>query len=249
MVIRVHKTGLRLGFAASALVSSLCISSLSQASPLAIGTIEKIDPKNASVITVLGQKYSIASAKLVAGNKNLPAAQGVRFLVPGAVVWVDGELKADGSTQVASLTVLPDANVPGATQLFVSGVVSAIDLTGKAKIGDLIVDLTPTYGSGAESIRVGDVVEVIGIQPASNGALVAGTVTSKSGVGGTGRSGVGGTGKLVTEAGVGGTGRSGVGGTGKLVTEAGVGGTGRSGVGGTGKLVTEAGVGGTGRSR
>jgi len=138
----------------------------------------------------------------------------------------------------------------------------AIDLTGKAKIGDLIVDLTPMYGSGAESVRVGDVVDVIGVQPASNGALIAGAVTSsksggvggtgkavtEAGVGGTGRSGVGGTGKVVTEAGVGGTGRSGVGGTGKLVTEAGVGGTGRSGVGGTGKLVTEAGVGGTGRS-
>jgi hypothetical protein len=227
-----RRSVLTLAFAASVSMADLGV-----AAPLAVGTVDKFD-RNSSSITVLGQNYSVASAKLIAGSQSLPAVQGLRLLASGALVWVDGEFRNDGSTQVSSLTVLPEANVPGSTQLFVAGVVKTVDQTGKVKIGNLTVDITPTLSSSTQTARVGDAIEVLGVQPTASGVFVAAAVAPlrSQGVGGTGLSGVGGTGL----SGVGGTGLSGVGGTGLK----GVGGTGVSGVGGTGL----SGVGGTGLS-
>ena len=241
MFVPTRKPVLRCGVAVSALVSAICITNLSHASPLAIGAIENVDSKTASVV-VLGQRFSVSSATLVIGTKSFAAAKGVSLLAPSALVWVDGEFRKDGSTQVVSLTVLPERNTPGSSELFVAGTVNSASRTGTIKIGALTVDVTATLAS----VHVGDKVEVLGTQPVVNGVFVATALaplraqgvggTGSSGVGGTGASGVGGTGS----SGVGGTGASGVGGTGS----SGVGGTGTSGVGGTGL----SGVGGTGLS-
>ncbi|MBX5463799.1 MAG: hypothetical protein IRZ28_22265, partial [Steroidobacteraceae bacterium] len=199
------------------------------AAPLAIGTVEKFDSKT-STIVVLGQTYQIGSAKLVAGKKTYPASKAIGLLSPGALLWVDGELRQGGKPKVDSLTVLPETNTPGATQLFVAGVVKSIDRSGKARIGALSVDITPTLGSLGSSVHPGDAIEVLGIQPVPGGVFVATAIApardrdSTDGVGGTGLNGVGGTGLN----GVGGTGLNGVGGTGLN----GVGGTGLNGVGG-----------------
>ena len=226
-------------------VAAVSFSSLASAAPLAIGTVDQVDSRTSSIV-VLGQKYSVASAKLIAGNKSYPAIQGVRFLSQQSLVWVDGEIAKDGTAKVSSITVLPEANVPGATQVFVAGVVTAVDRTGKVKIGGLTIDTTPTVGASNTTIKVGDKLEFLGTQPVANGLFVANALaplrvqgvggTGAQGVGGTGRTGVGGTGAQ----GVGGTGAQGVGGTGAQ----GVGGTGAQGVGGTGAQ----GVGGTGRT-
>ncbi len=221
----------------SLFLAAASFSSLASADPLAVGTIEKIDRANAT-ITVLGQKYSVGTSKLIAGSKSYPAIYGAQLLVADAVVWVDGTLTKDGKAKVSTINVLPETNVPGATQVYVAGVVSAVSLTGAVKVGSLTIDTTPIIGA---SFRVGETVAFVGTQPVPNGVLVANALaplgvggTGAAGVGGTGAAGVGGTGA----AGVGGTGAAGVGGTGA----AGVGGTGKSGVGGTGA----AGVGGTG---
>jgi hypothetical protein len=215
----------------SAFVVAATFSGLSHAAPIAIGTVDSFDSSSATAV-VLGQRLNIGSATLIAGTKSYSAAKGVRLLTPGAVVWVDGEFKQNGTARVSSLTVLPDLNVPGATQVFVAGVVKAVDRTGKVTIGSLKVDMTPALATA----HVGDFVEVLGTQPAAGGVLVASAVAPlrAQGVGGTGLNGVGGTGLN----GVGGTGLNGVGGTGLN----GVGGTGLNGVGGTGLN----GVGGTG---
>ena len=227
-----HRTFLALSFVAAA-----ALTTPSFAAPLAIGAVEKFDSK-ASTIVVLGQTYEVGSATLVAGKKSYPASNAIRLLAPGALLWVDGELRRDGKAKVDSLTVLPETNTPGATQLFVAGVVKSIDRSGRARIGALSVDITPTLGSLGSAVHPGDVVEVLGIQPIAGGVLVATAIApardSTHGVGGTGLNGVGGTGLN----GVGGTGLNGVGGTGLN----GVGGTGLNGVGGTGLN----GVGGTG---
>ena len=212
----------------SLFVAAASFSSLASADPLAVGAIEKIDRANAT-ITVLGQKYSVSTSKLIAGSKSYPALSGVQLLRPDAVVWVDGTLSKDGKAKVSSINVLPETNIPGATQVYVAGVVSSVSLTGAVKVGSLTIDTTPIVDV---SLKVGDAVEFVGTQPVPNGVFVASGV-APLGVGGTGKSGVG-------VAGVGGTGAAGVGGTGA----AGVGGTGAAGVGGTGK----SGVGGTGAS-
>src|SRR5262245_13246456 len=104
----------------SLFVAAASFSSLASADPLAVGVIEKIDRANAT-ITVLGQKYSVGSAKLIAGKKSFPAMTGVQLLQPEAVVWVDGELTKSGKAKVATINVLPERNVPGATQVYVTG--------------------------------------------------------------------------------------------------------------------------------
>jgi len=234
---------------ATAFAVAASFSDLAHSAPLAIGAIEQFDTRTSSIV-VMGQKYSVGSVKLIAGSKSYSAIQGARLLTPGALVWVDGEFQRDGSTKVASLTVLPELNVPGATQVFVAGVVRSVDHTGRVKVGSLTIDTSPTIGSSNAAIKVGDTIEFLGTQPVTGGVLVASAVapqraqgTGVNGVGGTGVNGVGGTGVNGVGGtgvnGVGGTGVNGVGGTGVN----GVGGTGVNGVGGTGVK----GVGGTGR--
>ena len=227
--------------------AAVSISSPLFAAPLAIGTIERIDSRTASIV-VMGQTYSVGNATLVAGRKSLPAAQGIRQLSSNALVWVDGELNADGTTKVASLTVLPETNIPGATQLFVAGVVRSVDATGKVRIGSLVIDTTPTIGSFDGAIQVGDQLEFVGTQPAGRGLFVASALAPlrAQGIGGTGAQtqGIGGTGAKLQ--GIGGTGSQtqGIGGTGAQTQ--GIGGTGAQtqGIGGTGAKLQ--GIGGTG---
>src|SRR5262245_31600778 len=106
----------------SIFVGAASLSSWAHAAPLAIGAVYKVDART-STVTILGQKYSVANTKLVAGKKTFAAIQGLSLLSPEALVWVDGELNKDGSAKVASLTVLPDRNIPGASQVFVAGLV------------------------------------------------------------------------------------------------------------------------------
>jgi hypothetical protein len=198
--MRIHARGFLLSSIALALAS---IAHVSVASPLAIGPVERFDSKTASVV-ILGQSYSIASAKLIAGSKSMPATQGLKSLAAGALVRVDGALGLDGTAKVGSFTVLPETNVQGATQLFVAGVVKTLDATGKLTIGDLRIDINSALSSRTTEVRVGDAIEVVGFQPVSSGIFIA-TATgplraqatagaSVSGIGRTGVSGIGGTG-------------------------------------------------------
>ena len=216
------------------------------AEPLAIGPVERFDNKT-NTLVVLGQQFPLDSASVIVGDRRVDARAVKRLLSDGAVVWVDGEL-VDGSPRVRTIHLLPEHDVPGATQLFVSGVVRAITPAGLLRIDGLLVDATvATSRVGGVPVQAGDVVQVFGTQPLPRGVFLATDIrvaskhhvggtggTSTQGVGGTGVQGVGGTGIQ----GVGGTGIQGVGGTGIQ----GVGGTGIQGVGGTGIQ----GVGGTG---
>src|SRR5262245_26158809 len=159
----------------SLFVAAASFSSLASADPLAIGTIEKIDRANAT-ITVLGQKYSVGSAKLIAGKKSFSAITGAQLLSPEAVVWIDCELTRDGKAKVATVNVLPERNVPGATQVYVTGVVSSVSLTGKVKIGSLTIDTTPIVGA---SLKAGDTAEFLGTQPVPNGVFVASSLAKR----------------------------------------------------------------------
>ena len=230
----------------------------SVASPLAVGAVEQVDLKNSTVV-ILGQQFHVSAGTLIASQASYPAAISLTALPQNALVWVDGEERASGS-RVDALIVLPESNVPGASQLLLTGVVSSVSSDGQIRVGKLKVDINQTLSSGGAPVAVGDVVEVAGTQPTAQGVFLAQSLVRTEGVGGTGRVaslGVGGTGRVAT-LGVGGTGNAalgvggtgavtaGVGGTGKVAT-LGVGGTGNAalGVGGTGAVT--AGVGGTGK--
>jgi len=233
---------------AAFVLAAISFTNESVASPLAVGAVEQVDLKNSSVV-VLGQQFHVSASTLITSQASYPAAISLTALPQNALVWVDGEEKGSGSTRVDALIVLPESNVPGASQLVLTGVVSSVSSNGQIRVGKLKVDINQTLSSGGAPVAVGDVVEVAGTQPTAQGVFLAQTLIRTEGVGGTGKVatlGVGGTGNVAL--GVGGTGRAtaGVGGTGKVAT-LGVGGTGNAalGVGGTGAVT--AGVGGTGK--
>ncbi|MDB6089760.1 MAG: hypothetical protein JWN85_2544, partial [Gammaproteobacteria bacterium] len=215
----------------------------SSAAPLAIGAIDQIDLRNSSVV-VLGQRFHVGSGTLVTSQTTYPNQVLLAAVPRNALVWVDGEENGTGATRVDALIILPESNIPGASQLLVTGVVSAVGSDGRIRVGQLNIDITATLSSGNSQISVGDLVEVFGTQPVSQNVFLAQSAARTQGVGGTGKS--------VVALGVGGTGANtqGVGGTGKSAVLLGVGGTGAStqGVGGTGKSVVALGVGGTGAS-
>jgi Domain of unknown function (DUF5666) len=215
------------------------------AAALAVGAIEQIDLHSSSVV-VLGQRFRVGPGTLVTSQASYPNRVSLASVPRDALVWVDGQADATGATHVDALVILPESNVPGASQLVVTGVVSSVSSDGRIRVGQLNIDITTTLSSSGPQISVGDFVEVSGTQPLSQSVFLAQSATRAQGVGGTGANalGVGGTGKVAL--GVGGTGATalGVGGTGKVAL--GLGGTGASamGVGGTG--ASALGVGGTG---
>jgi hypothetical protein len=238
-----------------------------QAATLAIGPIEQVNLKN-STIVVLGQTYQVGPEAVLKTQAGTPTT--LNTLAPNTLVEIDGTESARGQSAVSRVTSLPEMDVPGATQLLVTGVVASETATGQIKVGNLVVDVTATLTSDAQKFAVGGLVQVAGTQPNPGGMFLAQNVTSignlqAPGVQGTSLStttalGVEGTGHSSTTAlGVEGTGHSsvtalGVEGTGHSSTTAlGVEGTGLSattalGVEGTGKAQVALGVEGTGHS-
>ena len=204
-----------------------------QAGELAFGPVQQVNLK-ASTIVVLGQTFHVGSTTLVSSQARYPAAISLSSLSPGTLVSVIGAESAKGKAQVQSVLASATLNSPGATQLFVAGVVTSVSRTGRITVGNLTVDVNQTLTADGTLPAVGSFVNIVGTQPVSNGLFVASTSTRTQGIGGTGSTGIGGTGS----AGIGGTGSAGIGGTGS----AGIGGTGSAGIGGTGS----AGIGGTG---
>jgi hypothetical protein len=167
---------LRRVLALSLLMVAVAINSPpAHATPLAIGVVDSVD-KRAGTISVLGQRIRIDSAQLVAGSRTLPASKGVSLLAPDAVVWVDGTVSR-GVAHAERVYVLPERNVPGATLLFVAGVLSGTDSTGIATIGQLRVDLNPLGLSDIPA--AGSYVEIVGVQPVPRGILLAQGLVSR----------------------------------------------------------------------
>ena len=160
-------------FVASALLGT------AQASTLAVGPLDHVDLR-ASTVTVLGQTYKIAASTSVKNSEGTPVS--LASLAPYAIVSIDGSESANGSATVLSVTSLPQLDVPGATRLFVAGVVTSESATGQIKVGNLNVDINSTLASGAQKFAVGSFVRITGTQPNSGGLFLAQTVTTSNGI-------------------------------------------------------------------
>ena len=202
--------------------------------PLAVGPVEHVNLKS-STIVVLGQTYSISPAAL---SKSHGSAAGLSALTAGTLVIVSGTESASGKAKVQSLKVIPQLDVPGATQLLITGVVTGVSDVGQIRIGKLNVDINATLTSDKQPVAVGELVQVAGTQPTGDGLFLAQSVAT--GIQGTGATtGIQGTGATI---GIQGTGASiGIQGTGATT---GIQGTGTSiGIQGTGATI---GIQGTG---
>ncbi|MBW8078125.1 MAG: hypothetical protein GJU76_08640, partial [Gallionella sp.] len=185
-----------------------------QAGTLAIGPIEQLDVKN-STIVVLGQTYQIGATATIKSQSGAPVA--LSGLTPNTLVEINGSETAGGQAAVLGVTSLPQMDVPGATQLLITGVVSSETSTGQIKIGNLVVDVTATLTSDAQRFAVGGLVQVSGTQPNPAGIFLAQNVVTINsaqalGVEGSGKAqialGVEGSGRNSTAMGVEGSGRN-----------------------------------------
>src|SRR6185437_2840563 len=209
----------------------------------------------AGELEVLGVvETSAASGLVVSGQTVRLTTSALQAALPakGALVAVYGSLLADGTISASQVSEVGQAYVPGATTLYIRGVVKSVNASvGRAQVGSLSIDYTAAlYESSDAGIKPGSVVEFSGLQ--SSASTLFASRVSASGIGGTNHAnGIGGT--NVVANGIGSTNRAnGIGGT--NVTANGIGGTNAvaNGIGGTnrangigGTNVTANGIGGT----
>ncbi len=222
------------------LVGTGCFAGSAHAGALAVGPVEQVNLKS-STFVVLGQTYRLS---------------GLSSVTPGSLVAVDGTESASGISSVQKLVSLPQANVPGATQLLVTGIVSAASDDGHIRVGKLDVDITATLTNDAAGVSLGQLVKIVGTQPTSGGTFVARTVAlgiagsgaSANGIAGSGSSADGIAGSGVSSDGIAGSGSSAKGIAGSGVSANGIAGSGSSADGIAGSGVSSDGIAGSGSS-
>ena len=161
-------------FVAAALVGT------ARAATLTVGPVEQVNLKT-STLVVLGQTYQIGpSAPL---RNQAGAAETLGSLTPDTLVVIDGTETKAGKTTVSSVTSLQQIDVPGATRLLVTGIVSKVTLIGEIKVGNLTVDITPTLTSDSQNAAVGELVAISGTQPNEDGLFLAQSVAPLNGTG------------------------------------------------------------------
>ena len=122
------------------------------------GPVDAIDRAN-GVFESLGQ-FVMASQGML-GNLRV-----------GDYVSVEGSVVSSGWLYADTLTVSGDRYVPGSSEVFVTGMLSAIDLSsGTARMGRLTIDYTPSLSGGA--LPTGDLWAFQGIRPSMNGVMVS----------------------------------------------------------------------------
>jgi hypothetical protein len=121
------------------------------------GPIHSIDFSNGSFVS-MGQTVLFGDS--------------VGALQVGNFVTVSGAISGAGLITATEVAISPKGYVPGATEVFVTGIPSSVDFgLGTAQIGELTVDYTPSLG-GSGFGGIGAAVTVIGTQPALNGTML-----------------------------------------------------------------------------
>jgi hypothetical protein len=217
-------------------------------------------------ITVLGQHILIQPSTALSVSSSHVAIQNASTLLGqiGTLVAVYGQANSDGSIRASEIDLQPTPYVPGATTVYLRGVVSdSNSAIAKVRVGTLLVDYSAALHQPLDApLHAGAVVEFTGIQ-VSTGSVYASNLRTIQGIGGTDAAslGIGGTDNAVKALGIGGTDVAtlGIGGTDKAVSALGIGGTDIAikakgiggtdtatlGIGGTDKAVRALGIGGT----
>ena len=104
----------------------------------------------------------------------------VDFLQVGDYVAVRGSIVSAGVIHAESVDILGSRYIPGASEVFVTGIPSSIDYNlGTAKIGELTVDYTASMG-GDGFDGIGAAITVIGTQPALGGVMLGNRVIDQT---------------------------------------------------------------------
>ena len=202
---REHRTSIRSDLAgrcaaAAALLLGIFVSAQVNAadSLLVSGPVESIDLAQQSVV-ILGQpiKLSSETSYFVRSIGNAASAsrvdpRAVRLFAGGHVVAV----WSNDGTNATAVLISHERFVPGSTQVFLAGLVTAVDQSrGYATVGHTRVDLTAAMYRGSLDVSIGDTLRVIGTQPVPAGVIVGSDfeVIRPNGIGGSSTSGIGGS--------------------------------------------------------
>ncbi len=114
------------------------------------------------------------------GQSVLASRDTLNSLRVGDFVSVNGSIAGAGWIYSDQVSVSDDMYVPGASEVFVTGIPSSIDLSvGTATIGGLKVDYTSSLG-GSGFNGTGDVITVIGTQPSFGGKMLSNRIFDQS---------------------------------------------------------------------
>ena len=90
----------------------------------------------------------------------------------GDFVAVHGSVVSDGWYYADNVSVTGQQYVPGATAVFVSGLISSVDrMEGTAQMGGLTIDYTPSLGS--TDAPAGGMWSFYGTRPSMDGAMIS----------------------------------------------------------------------------
>jgi hypothetical protein len=177
-------------------IAAILCANANAADVFAIGPVEKISADN-SFVTVLGQTYSIAQLKSSANHSGLSSA--LEGMTLGAYVYISGERASDDSLVAESVGIGNAAYVPGASQVFLSGVVSKYNQAlGEATIGGTQIYLPNATVNGSSGISIGAQLEVAGYQSHPSAQIWATEIqgANRNSIQGTGKRSIQGTGIL-----------------------------------------------------
>jgi len=219
------------------LLCPLVFAAASAQETVVLGPVEQVNLGKPS-LTVLGQTFALTPAVTVTlGTKRLKASDVLQVVHPGTYLSVVGTDSTSGLSIAKEIVVSRRPYVPGSSDVFISGLVTAYDpSTGQAKVGNLQVDATSMFASNSSfEIGVGSRIEVFGRQAIVGGVVWAnefkllnsGAGTSVQSISGTGTQSISGTGMQS----ISGTGTQSISGTG---TQS-ISGTGTQSISGTGK--------------
>ncbi len=136
----------------------------------AMGPIDSIDLRKGTV-SVMGRTLSLGkgNASLLSFNEALSAGKTVQVRIVASI-------GKDGSLTQARLDKIPGEYVAGVSDVVVSGKVTKVSANvGKITVGGVSVDYTPLLAKQAVTVRVGDLVSVVGTR-----MTVPGEVSAKS---------------------------------------------------------------------
>ena len=142
-----------------------------------IGSVERVDRHN-NLIVVLGQSYSVDQSTRISIAENIfrsDATKNLKLIRPGDYVAVAGSTISTGIVTASRIALLATAYVDGASPTYLKGQVSSLDQAlGRLTVGSLQVDYTSSLHTlDATQLSIGSKIELLGIRPSANGAMLA----------------------------------------------------------------------------
>ena len=168
-----HPVASGLSMSAVAVFVAAALVGKAQAATLTLGPVEQVNVKSATLV-VLGQTYQIDPSTVIRSQSGVPMSMA--SLSPDMLVSIDGTEAANGQSTIRSVTSLSQLYVPGATHLFLTGIISSETPTGQIKVGKLTVDINSTLIGDTPPFSVGNLVRINGTQPNPDGLFLAQSV-------------------------------------------------------------------------